>query len=77
MVGIARVVLALCVDVRKTGLYRRQLIVAHAPIDDLFSTGRGVEVPLAIHLHEREREWPVVRADLKHLGPILRFDQRV
>src|SRR5262249_20091335 len=59
-VGIARVVLALGVDVREGRLDRIQLVLPDAPVDDLLLAGGGVEAPARTVRHERDREREVV-----------------
>ena len=50
-----------------------QFVAPDPPINDLLRPGPGVEVPPAIGLHDRDRQRPVVRSDIKLrvIGPIL------
>ena len=63
VLGIARVVLRLRVDVCEAGQNRIQLVAADAPIDDLLDAIARVESPPATFFHERKRKWPLVVAD--------------
>jgi hypothetical protein len=62
---VARVVLAFGIDERETRLNCVELVLADSPVDDLFRAGGAVERPTRAVLLQREREGPVVAANLQ------------
>ena len=67
-VAILRVVIPLRVHVGQTRLDRVQLVPADAPREDLLASLLRIESPALPVFHERDRERPVVVANLEHRG---------
>src|SRR5262249_55921945 len=65
-------VLALRVDERVQRRERRELVAPDAPVGDLLEAGVGVEVPLAVDVHERDRHRPAVVAEHRDLAALAR-----
>src|SRR5204863_7913150 len=59
LVGIARVVLPLCVHVGEADLRGAELISADTPVEYLLLAARGVGAPASAVLHEGNRRGPV------------------
>src|SRR5262245_64890714 len=59
-------IILLRVPVREQRLHGRELVASDAPRQDFLTAGRDVENPLAVALHHRNRERPVVRANHQH-----------
>src|ERR1017187_2239457 len=43
-----------------------EFVLPNVPVDDLLLARRGVEMPLPVHFHQRNRHREVVRANLKN-----------
>jgi hypothetical protein len=56
-------------DVAATHLDCIELVATDAPAQDFLLTGHGVERPLAVPLHERDRKRPVIQPNDEMSGP--------
>src|SRR5262249_51804106 len=62
-------VIALRIDTSEQGADRRELVAANAAIDNRLCSRLGVEGPIPVRFDDRDRQWPIVWADVElHLS---------
>ena len=63
---LALKVVSLGININQAHPNRRNLIATDAPVDNFLRPLLGVEIPSSLSLHDRDRQWPVIRSDLQH-----------